>query len=218
MFGDIETSINPASKADRIAELEDALKQYGPQTSGLLELATLYLDAQRDNEAWEHARQAFDRSLKEKNFESAVAACDILAACDNPEAVKALAHGIWLGITFPIDPEVSTAILQHLVDESPPGSETQAVAAVAARFIADVRRKEGQAGENLLFLMDQRLAEVAARHRSIKSQEEFQIWMMGNEFDNPDSFLPKLSAAVDAMVTDDWWIDREGIRRELGWG
>ena len=39
--------------------------------------------------------------------------------------------------------------------------------------------------------------------------------MVGNEFDNPDSFLPKLSAAIDALANNNWWIDREALRAAL---
>lgn len=206
------------SKESRMADLE--LRLQGLSTSDeraelLLDYGTLLLDFQRKEDAWDAAKEAFDHFTTVENWELAVTATDILVTADQKESLLALAHGIWLGITYPINPETTVAILQHMVEESPVGSDTAAVAAVSAHFIADRRAPEGKAGENVRFFTSQRLAEVASQHRNIKSQEEFDIWMMGNEFDNPDSFLPKLSAAVDALAEGNWWLDRDALRAAL---
>ncbi len=206
-----------ASKESRLASLEQRLEACSTEERAelLLDYGTLLLDFQRKEDAWSAAKEAFDHFATVENWELAVTATDILVTADQKESLIALAHGIWLGITYPINPETTVAILQHMVEESPVGSDTAAVAAVSAHFIADRRAPEGKAGENVRFFTSQRLAEVASQHRSIKSQEEFEIWMMGNEFDNPDSFLSKLSAAIDALADGHWWIDRDALRAAL---
>jgi hypothetical protein len=214
----VEAEESLESKESRLARLEQRLHELAPsdERAGiLLDYGTLLLDFQRKGEAWAAAREAFDHFTAAENWELAVTATDILVTADQKESLVALAHGIWLGITYPINPETSVAILQHLVEESPVGSDTAAIAAVTAHFIADRRSPAGKAGENVRFFTSQRLAEVASQHRNIKSQEEFEIWMAGNEFDNPDSFLPKLSAAVDALAQGNWWIDRDALRNAL---
>lgn len=206
------------SKESRLADLEfrlQGLSSSEERAEILLDYGTLLLDFQRKEDAWIAAKEAFDYFSTAENWELAVTATDILVTADQKESLIALAHGIWLGITYPINPETTVAILQHMVEESPVGSDTAAVAAVSAHFIADRRAPEGKAGENVRFFTSQRLAEVASQHRNIKSQEEFEIWMAGNEFDNPDSFLPKLSAAVDALAEGSWWIDRDALRSAL---
>ncbi|SFV85437.1 hypothetical protein MNB_SUP05-7-408 [hydrothermal vent metagenome] len=35
------------------------------------------------------------------------------------------------------------------------------------------------------------------------------------ELDKPEVFLKKLSGAVDQLVDDKWWIDRDTIRAKL---
>ena len=72
------------------------------------------------------------------------------------ESIRALAHGIWLGITFPVDPELSVAMLQHLIDETPERSDGAAVAAALASYIVDLRAKDEQR-ENLQFFTTQLL-------------------------------------------------------------
>lgn len=206
------------SKESRMADLEQRLKGLSSSDERaelLLDYGTLLLDFQRKEDAWIAAKEAFDHFAANENWELAVTATDILVTADQKDSLIALAHGIWLGITYPINPEATVAILQHMVEESPVGSDTAAVAAITAHFIADRRAHEGKTGENVRFFTSQRLAEVASQHRNIKSQEEFEIWMMGNEFDNPDSFLPKLSAAVDALAGENWWIDRDALRQRL---
>ncbi len=206
------------SKESRLAALEQqlhTLPSSDQRAELLLDYGTLLLDFQRKEDAWNAAKEAFDHFTTTENWELAVTATDILVSADQKESLIALAHGIWLGITYPINPEATVAILQHMVEESPVGSDTAAVAAVSAHFIADRRAPQGKAGENIRFFTSQRLAEVASQHRNIKNQEEFEIWMMGNEFDNPDSFLPKLSAAIDALASGHWWIDRDALRAAL---
>ncbi len=211
---------NSESKQQRLDKLEDEIATM-PDTLNdekagmMLDLGTLYLDFQRQQDAWDIVWPAFEYYKSQEQWELAVVACDILMSTEQKDSVKALAHGIWLSITYPVNPETTVAILQHLIDESPPGSDTQAVAAVTAHYIADIRKPAGKAGENLIFFTSQRLAETAAKHKNISNQDEFDIWMEGNQFNNPDSFLPKLSLAVDAMVADDWWIDRDALKAKI---
>jgi len=211
---------DPESRQRRLDMLEGQLAMMSDNMDDkkaeiMLNLGTLYLEFQSKQDAWDMAWQAFTYYIDQENWEFAVIACDILMSAEQKDSIKALAHGIWIGVSYPINPETTVAILQHLIDESPPGSDTQAVVAVAAHYIADIRKPAGQAGENLLFLTSQRLAEIAAKHRNISNQQEFDIWMQGNEFDNPDSFLPKLSMAVSALVEDSWWIDRDALRAKI---
>jgi hypothetical protein len=44
---------------------------------------------------------------------------------EGPDALVALGHALWLGVTFPIDPEITVAMLQHLVEESPEEADTR---------------------------------------------------------------------------------------------
>lgn len=215
LLADEEESLD--SKESRLATIEADLENATSDQRAelLLDYGTLLLDFQRKEDAWNAAKEAFDHFISSENWELAVTATDILVSADQKESLLALAHGIWLGITYPINPETTVAVLQHMIDESPAGSDTAAVAAVTAHFIADRRSGDDKAGENIRFFTSQQLAKVASQHRNIQNQEEFEIWMMGNEFDNPDSFLPKLSAAVDALANDHWWIDRDQLRANL---
>lgn len=198
------------SQVSELKEDEDALER----VRLLLDGGYVLLDLQRNDEAWGLAREAFSLATAAEAWESAVEACDILFKADQPESVKALGHGIWLGVTYPIDPELSVAMLNHLVDSTPAQADGAAVAATVARYIADMRG-QGQQREDLLFFTGQLLGDVARRHRGVETQELFDVWFKHLELDDPEVFLPRLGQIVDTLVPEGWWIDRDALRAKL---
>lgn len=135
--------------------------------------------------------------------------------CDQPDSLIALGHGIWIGVTFPIDPEISVHLLSHIVDDTPDDSDGAAVAAATACFLADVRAEEGPEKERLSFFSQQLLGRVARRHSEIETQAQFEHWIEKLELNDPDKFLVRLRNVVDVLVQDQWWIDRDAIQAEL---
>jgi hypothetical protein len=166
-------------------------------------------------DAWDAAREAFDLYAGAEKWDEAVQACDVMFAADQSQSLAALGHGIWLAVTFPIDPELTVAMLQHVIDETPPESQGAAVAAAAAHYIVDLRAPDGRERENLLFYTNQLLATVARRHGNVLDQAAFERWFKKLELNDPALFLPRLRNVVDVLVQDDWWIDREGLQQKL---
>src|SRR3989304_779955 len=91
--------------------------------------------------------------------------------------VRPAGQGLWLAVTFPMDAELSVAMLQHVVDETPSDSDGAAVAATAAHYIVELRAPEGKERENLLFYTNHMLATVARRHSAVHDQEAFARWV-----------------------------------------
>lgn len=179
-----------------------------------LESGYILLDLDRRDEAWQLARPLLDQALEHELWLSAVEACDILYQAEQPDSIKALAHGIWLGVTFPVDPELSVAMLQHLVDETPDTSDGAAVAAVTANYLVDLRA-DGPDRESLLFFTNQLLGQVARRHSQVEEQEIFDFWVERMELDEPAKFLPRLAKVLDVIVESDWWFDRDQLRDKI---
>ncbi len=172
------------------------------------------LELTRHQDAWDLARAAFDDAVENDAWLRAVEACDIMFQSEQPEALRALAHGIWLGVTFPIDPELSVAMLQHLINESPDRSDGAAVAAATASYIVNLRA-EGKAREDLIFFTTQLLGQVARRHSQVEEQEIFDFWVRQLELDDPDKFLPRLAKVLDILAEDDWWFNRDELRGKI---
>ncbi len=205
------------------AQLEELRRQmlelppnYAPLARAdlLLQIGRTLIRLERNQDAWDTGREAFDIFVAHEAWEGAVQACDIMFLSDQPESLAALGQGIWLAVTFPVDPELTVAMLQHVVDETPPDSDGAAVAATAAHYVVDLRAQDRQR-EDLLFYTNQLLATVARRHSDVHDQEAFSLWFKKLELEEPAKFLPRLRNVVDVLVQDDWWFDREAIREKL---
>ena len=180
----------------------------------LLQFGRALVRLEKRPEAWAAAREAFDLYRAEQAWEGAVQACDMLFLCDQPLSLAALGQGVWLAVTYPVDPELSVALLQHVVDETPPDADGAAVAAVMAYYLADLRAREPQR-EHLLIYANQVLATVARRHSGVEEQQDFNKWIEDMELNDPARFLPRLRNIVDVLVQDDWWFDREALQAAL---
>jgi len=198
---------------ERAAALDAATPM--PQRLRLaLDIGHRLLDLGRQQEAWQEGWEILSQALAAEHWGEAAEACSLLYHSEQPDAIKALAHGIWLGVTYPINPELSVALLQSLVEETPDNSDGGAVAAATACYLADLR-SEGQQRENLLFFTQRLLAEVARRHSKVQEQEVFDFWVERMGLNDPGKFLPRLAKVLDILTGGDWWYDRDALRARL---
>lgn len=164
--------------------------------------------------AWGMNRESFEIYRDHEYWEDAVRCCDVLFRCDLPASVPALGNGLWLSVTYPIDPELSIIMLNHLIDSTPATSDGAAVAAAVAHYIADLRL-EGEKRDSVMFLTSALLAKVAERHSGVSSQEAMNLWLNRLGLLDPAVFLPRLGQVIDAIVEGQWWYDREELRSRL---
>lgn len=206
------------SHLQALQERYDELARIGTSAKDLddirLQMARALVTLERGQEAWPIARELLGAFIGAHDFESAADTCDVLFQCDQAESLCALGQGIWLAVTYPIDPELTVELLTHVVDETPDDADGAAVAATTALFLADVRAT-GKQRENLMFFATQILGNVARRHSSIDSQQAFDLWMDRLELREPEKFLVRLRNVVDVLVQDDWWFDREALQERL---
>ncbi|TCV90459.1 hypothetical protein [Sulfurirhabdus autotrophica] len=208
------------------AELEKQLQEKLLQLSQLkhthsMEHATLQLDIaeiltalDRKEKAWTLAREAFETALKNESWQEAVEACNVLYQAEQPESIPALGMGVWLAVTFPINPELTYAMLDHVVDETPKHADGAALAAVTARYVIDIRADDAK-HEGQSQLANHLIARVAERHSNVQDQQALNAWMDKLELRDPQVFLPRLSMVIGAIVGDTWWFDRNAIRSKL---
>ena len=217
-----DAGLSAAEQADLKRHLAEKLQELGTladKTS--LQCARLQLDIaellnalERKREAWDIAREAFRISMQQESRQDAVEACDVLFQAEQEDSMAVLGMGIWLAVTFPVDPEVTVAMLIHLVEETPDVSDAGALAAITARYVVDLRADDEQ-HENQCFLVDNLIAMVAKRHGHVQSQQELDRWMDRLELRDPQVFLPRLSQVVDTIVGGKWWFDRDELRSRL---
>jgi hypothetical protein len=205
----------------QLADLQQQLTQL-PESAPALQRAGMLLEIARAHqllgrgaEAWPLGRTAFGIFAEIGAWEAAADACDVLYQCDQPDSLIALGNGIWLGVTFPIDPEISVHLLSHVIDDTPDDADGAAVAAATALYVADARAAEGPDRDRLVFFANQLLGKVARRHSNVENQEQFGFWVDKLELNDPDKFLVRLRNVVDVLVQDDWWIDRDALQNDI---
>jgi len=179
-----------------------------------MDVAEILVQLGRKTEAWTLAREAFDTALKDDAWQDAVEACNVLFQCEQDDSVAALGMGVWLAVSFPVDPELTLAMLQHIVDETPNHSDNAALAAVTARYVVDLRA-DNESHESQSFFANNLIASVAERHSNVRNQAALDKWMDMLELRDPEIFLPRMGRVVNAIVGDAWWFDREELRKKL---
>lgn len=179
-----------------------------------LDIAEILVALERKQEAWSLAREAFNVALKNESWQDAVEACNVLYQAEQSDSIAVLGMGVWLAVSFPVDPELTLAMLLHIVDETPNNSDGAALAAVTARYVIDLRAEdEHHASQG--FLADNLIARVAERHSNVRDQTALNKWMDRLELRDPQVFLPRLSQVVDVIVGEAWWFDRDELRNKL---
>ena len=179
-----------------------------------LDIAEILVALERKPEAWILAREAFATALECDAWPDAVEACDVLFQCEQPGSIAAMGMGVWLSVSFPVDPELTLALLSHVVETTPWNSDSAAVAAVAARYVIDLRADDAK-HERLTFIANNLIGHVAERHSNVRDQAALDSWMNRLELRDPQIFLPRLSLVVDTIVGDAWWFDRDELRKKF---
>ena len=208
---------------NELAQRQAALMQLTPAHNPLeratvqYEIADIMLELEEPGmreAAWGMTRESFEIFRDHEMWEDAVRCCDVLFRCDLPASVPALGNGLWLAVTYPIDPQLTLIMLNHLIDATPPQSDGAAVAATVAHYIADLRL-EGEKRDSVMFLTSAMLSKVAERHSNVGTQEAMTMWLNRLDLLNPAVFLPRLGQVIDAIVEGQWWYDREVLRSRL---
>jgi hypothetical protein len=179
-----------------------------------LDIAEILNALERKKEAWDIAREAFVTAMQQESWQDAVEACDVLFQAGQEDSLAVLGMGIWLAVTFPVESELTVAMLIHVIEETPDNSDGAAVAAMVARYVVDLRADDDQ-HENQSFLVDNLISTVAKRHSNVQDQAAMDKWLKRLELRDPQVFLPRLAEVVDVLVGDKWWFDRDVLRGRL---
>jgi hypothetical protein len=213
-------STDQAAMEQQLADLQVRLAAMDAQTP-LLERAHVVLDMgeamlglERYKDAWDKVRPLLEPLVEAGAWQEAVETCDILYRSEQPDSIVALGHGVWLGVTFPIQAHTTVGMLNHVVDETPEDSDGAAVVAMVAHYIAGLRT-EGRERDNLTFLTNQVIAKVARRHRGIEDQETLETWIEMYELNNIERLFPRLALIINAIVGENWWFDRDALRERI---
>ena len=214
---DARTSVQATE--GRLEALRDRIREKSVEggeqlTRLLLDECGLLIELGRMPESWERAKRVFESGVRGKQWQSAAEACELMFRTEQPLSLPALGHGIWLAVTFPIDPGVTVALLEHGVNETPDHADGAAIAAAVAIYVVDLRAK-GDQYDSLSVATRQMLTSVARRHGRVEDQADLDAWVESLGLNEVNGILGGLRRVVDALVEDNWWIDRNAIHAEL---
>ena len=220
----IETSDAKESReflAAKVTELTEKLDNLPSvvapmeRARALLDLANAELGMTQMSDVWNHAKAAFDICIAHEEWQLAVEACDLLYQTELPSSITALGHGVWLSVTYPLEPEYSINMLNYIINETTDDADGAALAAITAHFIVD-HRSEGKTRDDLKVLTTNMLAKVALRHSKVETQVGLDVWMDKMDLRDPDVFLPRMGMVVGAIIGDgNWWFDKAELQKKL---
>jgi hypothetical protein len=181
----------------------------------LLELANAELGMTQMSDVWNHAREALDICVAREEWQMAVEACDLLYQTELPSSIIALGHGVWLSVTYPVEPEYTINMMNHIINETTDDADGAALAAVTAHFVVD-HRSEGKKRDDLKVLTMNMIAKVALRHSKVETQTGLNVWMEKLELLDAEIFLPRMGLVIGSIVGEDnWWFDRDELRAKI---
>ena len=176
------------------------------------QLAAIQIELDKGQSAWDTAFPLLQIYLDRQDWENAAAVCDTLFRSNQQDSLVALGHGLWLSITFPVEPTLTLAHLQHVINETPEDSDGAAIAAAVAAYVVDLR-SGSKNNDDATLAVGQMLNEVARRHGNVNNQEEFDKWFRHLELDQPSKLLIRMRNIIDVLVQDQWWIDRDALQQ-----
>ena len=176
--------------------------------------AWLLLELGQHNRAWQRARAQFDLLYAARDWPAVIDLCDLLFQCNHADSLAALGQGVWLAVTFPVNPKITIDMLQHVIDETADDADGAAVAAATAVYVHDLRKEQIEDAGLYVDAM-QMLTTVGRRHADAHNQATFDQWIERMELDKPEKFLGRLRNVIDVLVQDQWWFDRDQVQAGL---
>jgi len=180
----------------------------------LMDIAEALIGLERKSEAWDLLRPLLTPLVEAEAWQDAADLCEQLYRTEHDDAIRALGHGAWLAVTYPVRPQSSITLLEHIIDETPEKADGAAVAAMLAHYLAGLRA-EGQERDSLLFLTTQIISRVALRHRGIEDQDTLDTWIEMYQLNDIPLLLQRMGKILDAIVGPTWWFDRDALRERL---
>jgi tetratricopeptide (TPR) repeat protein len=130
-----------------------------------------------------------------------------LAITDEIKGIIYIAQAVWLSLRIhtPLANTVMTIdSMYKLLGED---DEMEALLGAVAIYLCQVRGDEHPQLEKLQERSFQILA-GAATAQGIETQEAFDNWYVQQRLNDPDYFIPRLVALLEAIVGDEWLFDR----------
>ena len=212
-----DTGLSTAVLESRLKSIESQItstKDHNEISDLTKDAAWILLDLKLNKLCWQRARPLFDHYFIQKNWAQLIDLCELLFLSEQPQSLSALGQGVWLAVTFPVDPKITISMLQYVIDETTDDSDGAAVAAATALYVYNLRQEDTDNADLYLEAM-QMLTSVGRRHANAHDQKAFDAWFERMELNQPEKFLVRMRNVIDVLVQDEWWFNREKVQDNL---
>jgi tetratricopeptide (TPR) repeat protein len=180
------------------------------------EAATLASMAYYAGETGEKARQLQLNLQAAQGFGQVQAYIDLAIVLSNlgvsaeSNNIVYLAQTVWLSLKIHTPLEDTIQRMVYLYQQVSQGDELQALLATTAQFFCQIHG-EGHPQLEELQQLSSKMLIAAAGAQGIETQEAFDAWIIQQQLNNPEFFLPRLSQCLEVIVGDGWLFEREGL-------
>lgn len=166
-------------------------------------------------EEWNEDRKALHTFSHAGQWEEALKILKRLSTKHkNHEIYKALAQRIWVGLKTQTPAIEVVQSLFHLLNTLGARHEMAPIICALAHLLAKHRTPDHE-DRDLAIGQSQQMFSIVCDSLNIVGEEAFQIWIKANRLNDPDHYLPMLLKGLEIMVGDEWWIDKDGLQKEL---
>ncbi|MGN7611486.1 hypothetical protein ACQZV8_05305 [Magnetococcales bacterium HHB-1] len=131
----------------------------------------------------------------------------------NPQVFKARAHAAWLALKTEAAIDQVTAVLYKLLISL--GNDHQAAGPIASLANYMLLHRTPDHPNRPLAESHVHQMMMHASQLGPGDQEGFERWVVQNQLDNPDYFIPIVMETLEALIGNDWWIDQQKVQKEM---
>ncbi|MBF0449038.1 MAG: hypothetical protein HQL67_12645 [Magnetococcales bacterium] len=173
------------------------------------------LPRKNPEEEWKLNKAAITRFASDRNWPEVLKLLTFLSTKrNNNEVYKVLAMRVW--VCLKSDTPVTEVVLGlfQLLNTLSPKHEMAGHIAALANLMARNRTPDHEDRE-LAIGQAQQMLSMVCEFQGISGEEEFDKWIEENQFNDPNHYVPVVMDALDMMVGEDWWFDRDDLQSEM---
>ena len=166
-------------------------------------------------EEWEMNKQAVKRYSKEGNWAEVLKILTVLSTKQKSnEVFQALGQRVWVALKSEADVTDVVRALFLLLSTFGVRHEIAPHIAAVAQLVANHRTPD-HPDRGLAQGQAQQMFSLVCDEVGIEGREAFDRWVVDNRLDDADFVVAVVFRALDLMVGEAWWIDREALQKEL---
>ncbi|MBF0142709.1 MAG: hypothetical protein HQL59_04530 [Magnetococcales bacterium] len=164
---------------------------------------------------WAMRRQAVLQFSRSGQWDEVLKTLTFMSSSPRHSGIyQALGHRVWVALKTQAPASDTVLALFHLLNTLGPRHEIAGPVAALAHFVARHRTPDHPDRELAMGQAQQMFALVCGAINVLPG-EPFDRWVRETHLDDPNHYVPVVLRALELMVGEEWWFDREALERQL---